>query len=34
MWRNVKKFLSDADRVLANFDPNGGTIVQYPGKKA
>ncbi|MBO6542350.1 MAG: LL-diaminopimelate aminotransferase [Alphaproteobacteria bacterium] len=32
--RNVKKFLSDADRVLANFDPNGGTIVQYPGKKA
>ncbi|MEQ9517802.1 MAG: LL-diaminopimelate aminotransferase [Parvibaculum sp.] len=32
--RNVKKFLSDADRILANYDPNGGTIVQYPGKKA
>lgn len=32
--RNVKKFLSDADRILANYDPNGGTVVQYPGKKA
>ena len=32
--RSVKKFLGDADKILANYDPSGGTVVSYPGKKA
>lgn len=32
--RNVKKFLGDADKILANYDPTDGTLVKYPGKKA
>jgi len=32
--RSVKKFLGDADKILANYNPSGGTVVAYPGKKA